>query len=172
MSNLKRIIIHWDAGTGNVTEHAKECYHFLVDKKAEVFKGTHTPEDNTSCKDGVYAAHTGGGNTGSIGVSLLGMYGFTQKEKKTNYPINRIQFERGMLLVAQLCKKYCIPITENTVLTHYEFGRKHPDTTSRGKIDIIHLPFNPNLCPSEVGSYIRRKVSWYYHHLRDYKNLI
>lgn len=173
MSNsLKRVIIHWDGGTGIVTEHAKQCYHYMVDKKCNVIKGVCTPEDNISCKDGKYAPHTGGGNTGSIGVSILGMFGFTQREKKTPYPFSKNQFEKFMLLIAQVCKKYQIPITENTVLTHYEFGRKHPDTTSRGKVDIVYLPFKPELCPSEVCSYIRRKVAWYSQHLKDYENLI
>ena len=58
-----------------------------------------------------------------------------------------------------------IPITPDTVLTHYEFGIKHPKTTSAGKIDITFLPHQANLDKLQIGDFIRNKVLWYYNRL-------
>ena len=63
--------------------------------------------------------------------------------------------------VAQLALKYNIPITSQAVMTHYEFGLKHPKTTSAGKIDIVYLPPYPTVAKSQVGDFIRNKVHWY-----------
>lgn len=63
---MKRIIIHWTAGTYFPTNYEKEHYHFLVDAKGEIHYGVFKPEANEICKAGKYAAHTGGGNTGCM----------------------------------------------------------------------------------------------------------
>lgn len=161
---MKRIIIHWTAGTYNPNPHEKECYHFLVNSLGEKIDGKYKPEDNNDCTDKIYAAHTGGGNTGSIGVSMCGMANFNMKDKKTAYPLTKKQCEATFKLVADLCKKYKIQITPTTVLTHYEFGQTHRNTSSYGKIDIIYLPPYPNVKISDVGNFIRQKVKWYYTH--------
>lgn len=161
MSELKRIIIHWTAGAYNVTTEELGHYHYIVDKDGKTHKGLLKPEDNINTADGTYAAHTGGGNTGSIGVSMDAMRGFSNKSNIGDCPITLKQFEATMKLVAELCRKYHIPITADTVLTHYEFGKSHTNTTSYGKIDIIYLPPYPLVAPNEVGNFIREKVRWY-----------
>ena len=45
----------------------------LVDKNGSVKSGKYTPEDNLNCKDGKYAKHCGGGNTGRIGIAVCCM---------------------------------------------------------------------------------------------------
>lgn len=169
---MKRLILHWDGGTGIVNDTARSHYHYMVDTNAKLHKGKYKVTDNENCTDGVYAQHTGGGNTGSIGVCMLGMYGFTEKEKKTNFPLTKAQFEKTCLLCAELCKMYNIKVTPRTVMTHYEFGLLNPSTSSRGKIDIIHLPFIETMETKEIGNFIRSKIRWYYNHLNQYKNLI
>lgn len=158
---MKRIIIHWSAGVYYPTEFEKEHYHFLVDKDGNVHNGKFKPEDNEFCKVGKYAAHTGGGNTGSIGVALCAMAGFKNKNSVGNYPILKKQFESAMEFCAKLCRKYKIDVTPQTVMTHYEFGVKNPKTTSAGKIDIIYLPPYPWVAQVEIGSFIRSKIKWY-----------
>ena len=69
-------------------------------------------------------------------------------------------------LSAELCRKYGIKITPDTVLTHYEFGNVYPKTSSKGKIDITILPSYLSIKPSEVGNFIRKKVKWYYERLK------
>ena len=73
-----------------------------------------------------------------------------------------IKLANGHKLVAELCKKYDIKITKETVMTHYEFGKKNPKTSSAGKIDIVYLPPYPNIKQNDIGDFIRNKVKWYY----------
>ena len=158
---MKRIIIHWTAGTYYPTEFEKNHYHFLVDKNGKIHNGKFKPEDNEICKIGSYAAHTGGGNTGSIGIAICGMLGFKNSKIVGSYPILKKQFESAMKLCAELAQKYKIQITPQTVLTHYEYGLKNPKTTSAGKIDIIYLPPYSWVGREDVGSFIRTKIKWY-----------
>lgn len=164
MSNhgLKRIIIHWTAGTGKANATDKAAYHFLVESDGKIITGKMKPEDNANCNDGKYAAHCGGGNTGSIGISMCGMHGFKANQPKTtNYPLTQIQCEACWSKVAQLCKNYGFSVTKDTVMTHYEFGKSHPNTSSARKIDITYLHIKPELKSDQIGDYIRGKVKWY-----------
>ena len=113
--------------------------HFLFDKSGKEYKGKYKPEDNLNCTDGIYAKHCGGGNTGCIGVSCCGMYGFDLQNKKTKYPLTQKQVEAMCAKVAKLCSTYGIPVTNKIVFTHYEFGQAHPNTTSATKIDFTYL---------------------------------
>lgn len=156
---MNKITIHWTAGTYQPNTTDLEHYHFLIDGEGKKHNGKYKPEDNENCNDGKYAAHTGGGNTGAIGVSMCAMAGFKPAASCGNYPITPVQLEACFKLCAELCKKYNIPV-EN-VWTHYEFGINHPDTTSHGKIDIIYLPPYPLVKRNEVGGFIRSKIRWY-----------
>lgn len=156
---MKKIIIHWSAGTYMPNATDKEHYHFLIDDKGVVTVGRYKPEDNENCSDGRYAQHTGGGNTGSIGVALCSMLGFVSCTNAGKYPITKLQLESCFKLCAELCKKYKIPV--ESVLTHYEFGKANPKTSSSGKIDIVYLPPYPHVLQGDVGTFIRSKIKWY-----------
>ena len=161
LMNMKKIIIHWSAGTYYPTLHEKQCYHYLIDKNGKIYSGIYKPENNLNCHDGIYAAHTGGGNSGSIGVAMCAMADFKNENNCGNYPITLTQFEACMKLCAQLCDKYSIEINPTNIMTHYEFGQKNPKTSSFGKIDIIYLPPYPWVPKNDVGSFIRSKIRWY-----------
>ena len=158
---MKRIIIHWTAGSYYPTEFEKSHYHFLVDGNGKIYSGKFKPQDNEICRVGKYAAHTGGGNTGSIGVAMCAMTGFVNAKNIGKYPIKKLQFESCMKLCAELAKKYNITVSPKTVLTHYEFGLQNPKTTSAGKIDIIYIPPYSWVAKEEVGSFVRTKIKWY-----------
>lgn len=158
---MKRIIIHWTGGTYAPNSSDLLHYHFVVGGSGKVHNGKFTPKDNENCNDGRYAQHCGGGNTGSIGISMACMFGFKDNKNIGNYPMTKIQFETCMKKVAQLSKEYNIPIKEDSILTHYEFGQTHPKTTSYGKIDIIFLPPYPHVLKKDVGNFIRNKIQWY-----------
>jgi N-acetylmuramoyl-L-alanine amidase CwlA len=158
---MKRIILHWTAGRYYPSEFEKQYYHYLIDVEGRVYEGVYKPEDNEDCTDGKYAAHTGGGNTGSIGVSMCGMYGYRSNSAIGNFPIQAKQFEACMKFVATLCKKYNIEVSPQTVLTHYEFGQANPKSSSYGKIDITYIPSYAWVSKKDVGSFIRSKVRWY-----------
>ena len=93
------------------------------------------------------------------------MAGFQNKNNTGKYPICPEQFEAAMKFCADLADKYDIEITPNTVMTHYEFGLKHPRTSSAGKIDIIYLPPYPWVAQADVGAFIRSKIKWYFNQL-------
>ena len=160
---MNRIILHCTAGTNQPCSTDYEHYHYLINKDGVIIKGKFAPEDNLNCNDGKYAQHCGGGNTGSIGISMCGMYVPKNTDiKDTKFPLTKIQCEAAFKLIAELCKKYNIKITPQTVLTHYEFGQAHPKTSSYGKIDIIYLHAYPDITKNEMGNFIRSKVRWYF----------
>ena len=161
---MKRIIIHWTAGSYSPNATDLQHYHYLVDSVGVVHYGKYKPEDNENCADGRYAQHTGGGNTGSIGVSMCGMCGFRSSANLGKYPLTKKQCESTFKLCAELCKKYNIPVTKNNVMTHYEFGKANPKTSSAGKIDIIYLPPYPEQTADKIGDFIRNKIRWYMAH--------
>lgn len=158
---MKKIIIHWTAGAYTPNSTDLKHYHYLIDKNGRTNYGIYKPEDNENCNDGKYAAHTGGGNTGAIGIALCGMYGFTSVSKIGSYPVTKIQCEALFSFVAKLAKKYGIKIDSDHIMTHYEFGLKNPKTTSAGKIDIVYLPPYPQIKKQDIGDFIRNKVEWY-----------
>lgn len=167
MTSLNKICLHWTAGNNAPCETDLNAYHYCVDSEGKIYKGKYAPEDNLNCKDGKYAAHCGGGNTGCIGISLCGMRGFNYQTKQTDRPITQKQIESFCCLAAYLSVKYGILISENTVFTHYEFDRKQKKP--QGKIDIIYISYLPNLQIIRVGGYLRNKISWYRTKIKDGK---
>lgn len=160
---LKRIIFHWTAGvyTPNATD--LEHYHYVIDDKGVVHAGTFKPENNLICYGGRYAAHTGGGNTGSIGIAFCGMCGFVDRHNVGKFPLIQKQIEAGFKLGAELAKKYKLNLDEPMAIqTHYGFGKRNPKTSSAGKIDIIYLPPYPDVKSDDVEDFIRKKVKWYF----------
>jgi N-acetyl-anhydromuramyl-L-alanine amidase AmpD len=156
---MNTIILHWTAGQNIPNDTERQHYHFLVDSAGKVHKGNLKPEDNENCQDGKYAAHCGGGNTGSIGVALCGMRGYESPQKLGKYPLTKKQCESAFKLCAELCKKYNIPTTK--VITHKDFGLTHPKTSSYGKIDICWLPY-PKEFNTSILEFIQAKINWYY----------
>ena len=161
MAKLTKIVLHWSGGTYHPNQTDLQHYHYLIDKNGKIYEGKYKPEDNENCTDGKYAAHTGGCNTGAIGVSFCGMYNYIDRNRIGNYPLTATQIEAGFKLCAELCKKYNIPITEKNVFTHYEFGKLNPKTSSYGKIDITYLPSYSWVGKNDVGAFIRSKIKWY-----------
>lgn len=155
MASLKMITIHYTGGTYTPNQTDLNAYHYLIDGEGKVHQGKYKPEDNLNCKDGVYARHCGGGNTGNIGIAICAMW------NAKDYPIKRIQIEAACKLCAELCLRYGIRISDRSVLTHAEFGKAHPNTSSYGKIDIQSLPCVAVYGVEEVGKWMRRTTMWY-----------
>lgn len=162
MAGLQCITIHWSAGTYKHGDLEHLHYHETVDGLGVLRKGKFKPEANIApLFKGKYAAHCGGGNSNNIGFSLLGMAGYSGPSKLGKWPLTQIQCERAFKRIAELTIEHDIPIDADHVFTHYEFGRRHPGTSSAGKIDIVHLPPWPKVKRDEVGDFIRSKVLWY-----------
>lgn len=155
MGSIKGIIIHWTGGLYKPNTTDLEHYHYLINGDGKVIKGKHSVQDNLNCKDGNYAQHCGGGNTGRIGVALCGMW-----NEKT-VPIKRIQLEAICKLVATLSQTYGLSVSNRNIMTHAEFGKANPHTSSYGKRDIDKLPCVAVYGIEQCGDWIRNKVAWY-----------
>ncbi|MGG5890094.1 peptidoglycan recognition protein family protein [Falsiroseomonas sp. HC035] len=155
---MKRVICHWTAGQHKASALDHEHYHILIEADGRLVRGTHSIEDNVSTKDKVYAAHTLGCNTGSIGVAACCMAEAHEKPfKGGRSPMLRKQWDTMAAVVAELCRFYRIPVSPTTVLGHGEveiqLGIKQ-----RGKWDPMMLPWNPDLSKTEVGNAFRALV--------------
>lgn len=158
---MKRIHWHWTAGGHAWNALAAEHYHFGIDGAAQVHEGDHTPEDNISTADNDYAAHTYRANTGAIGVAVCAMAGASEVGGRINWgsaPMLDQQINGLIRLTAELCDRYGIPVTRETVLSHAEV-EPTLGIAQRGKWDIRCLPGDYSLRPAvEVGDVLRDRV--------------
>ncbi len=157
---MKRIIFHWTAGTYKFDALDKKSYHFTVDGDGVVHAGNYTPEANENIGDGQYAKHTRGINQGSIGISLAAMGGATEKPLNFGkWPIKKIQWDALVALAAKLAKKYKIPVTSKTILSHAEV-QKTLGKPQLGKWDVSYLPFDKSVVgATAVGNLFRAQVA-------------
>jgi lipocalin len=157
---LNKIICHWTAGSYNVNEQDKEHYHFIIDGTGKVITGDYPPEANISTSDADgYAAHTRGCNTGAIGVSIAAMAGAVENPFDAGkYPVLQLQWGAMVKLVADLAKKYNIPVSTRTILTHAEVEGTL-GIQQAGKWDITRLPFEPaTIGAKAIGDKLRKEV--------------
>lgn len=136
---LRRVIIHWTAGSHKASQSDKEHYHYIVEGTGAVVAGNLPPEANGDTAS-QYVPHTRNLNTGSIGVAVAAMLGAQERPFSAGaYPITDKQLEALARLVWTLCEKYKIPITRTTVLTHAEV-QPTLGVAQSGKWDITWLP--------------------------------
>ena len=155
---MKRIIIHWTAGTNKASALDKNHYHFIVEGDGNIVSGVYKPEDNLSTQT-PYAAHTRMTNTGSIGVAFAAMHGAKERPFYAGkYPITEKQVKAVTGLLVDLCEQYNIPVTPQAVLTHAEvqgtLGIKQ-----NGKWDVTWLPGMDQAGNAQaVGNLLRQKI--------------
>jgi hypothetical protein len=156
---LARIIWHWTAGTNAVSALDRLHYHFIIAGDGAVTAGNLPPEANLSARDGEYAAHTLEANTESIGVAMAGMHGAREAPFDAGgFPITDVQVTALVGLLATLCRRYSIPVTPQTVLSHAEV-QPTLGIAQRGKWDTAWLPgmTRPGN-PVAIGNTIRGRV--------------
>lgn len=140
---MNRIILHWTAGSYDASAVDKEHYHILVEGDGSLVRGDHPIDDNVNTKDGIYAAHTLGTNTGSIGVSACSMAGAVEKPfNPGSFPMKKSQWLKMAAVAAELAKFYNIAVTRKTILGHGEV-QKELDIKQKGKWDPVVLPWDP-----------------------------
>jgi hypothetical protein len=155
---MARVITHWTAGGYHASETDREHYHLLIEGDGRPVRGDHTIRDNLSTADGDYAAHTSRLNTASIGVTVCCMGGAMQAPfRPGSSPMRRDQYEAMAVAVADLCRRYAIPVTPQTVLGHGEV-QALLSVPQRGKWDPMLLPWAPGLSIREVGDAFRQQV--------------
>lgn len=156
---MKRIIMHWTAGTHTPNAVDKRSYHLIVAGDGSVVQGDFRPESNRKIVDGQYAAHTRGLNTGSIGISMAAMEGAKERPFTSgSYPITPIQLAAFTMLVAEMALTYKIPVTRRTILSHAEV-EPTLGVWQRNKWDIMWLPgMDATATPLVVGDSLRRLI--------------
>lgn len=156
--SMKRIICHWTAGGHRASQLDKAHYHILVEKDGKLIRGTHSIADNVSTSDGVYAAHTLGINTGSIGIAVCAMANAVENPFVPGpTPMLEIQWRTLAQVASELCRAYEIPVTPRTVLGHGEV-QANLGITQKGKWDPLVLPWDPAMGRTQVGNFFRSVV--------------
>lgn len=156
--SMKRIISHWTAGQHRASGDDRKHYHILVESDGTLIRGVHSIADNVTTADQVYAAHTLGFNTGSIGISACCMAGAVESPFQGGVcPMTKEQWETLAQVAAELCQFYRIPVTPTTVLGHGEV-EVNCGKPQKGKWDPLILPWNPGLSRTEVGTMFRAMV--------------
>lgn len=160
---IDRIILHWTA-TNKLTPGALTRYHYSIDNSEhnKIYQGAYSIADNArQINDNQYAAHVFNGNSHSIGIALIGMKGASSDGSDVgNQPITEKQLDQACKLIARIIEKYNLPLNEETITTHYEFGVKRNDK-NKEKADIRYLPWDKSIKADETGAYIRTKVRQY-----------
>lgn len=161
-NKMKRVILHWTAGSYTASALDQEHYHFLIDGRPKLVRGLHSVIRNEFIgkkSQDEYAAHTKGTNTGSIGISLCGSAGAVEYPFNAGkFPIKEAQWQLAAEVTATLCRRYSIPVTPKTVLSHAEV-QSTLGIRQNGKWDIAKLTFGKGLVTAEAcGDDFRRRV--------------
>lgn len=162
-ANAERIILHWTGGRDVASSDDRQHYHIIINQDGRIVFGLNRIDSNDNTADGHYAAHTRMCNSHCIGVALSGMYGATDKSFG-EWPIKHAQYEIGCRVIAELCVRYRIDITRETVLNHGEV-QENLGILQYGKWDVMVLPWNQSWNYQQVSSHFRERVSYYWREL-------
>jgi hypothetical protein len=144
-AQMSRVIVHWTAGTNKASALDRQQYHILIEGDGKLVRGVPTIDLNQAPAKKGYAAHTLNCNSGSIGVSLCGMAGAIENPFSAGgHPLTMQQWAVLPQVLAALCRRYSIPVTPSTVLSHAEV-QATLGIAQRGKWDISRLPFDPSV---------------------------
>lgn len=159
-ARMDRVIVHWTAGAHKASALDKSHYHVLIEGDGTLVRGTPSIALNEAPAKKGYAAHTLNCNSGSIGVSMCCMAGAVERPFKAgSAPMTREQWDKMILVVADLCRRYGIPVTSRTVLSHAEV-QPNLGIAQRGKWDIARIAFLPDVVGAKAcGDLMRRSVA-------------
>jgi N-acetyl-anhydromuramyl-L-alanine amidase AmpD len=158
-ARIERIIFHWTAGNHRASSTDREHYHILIEADGKLIRGVPSISGNGIGGSGLRASHTLNSNTGSIGVSLCCMAGAIESPfKPGKAPMTAIQWHTLADVLAELCRRYDIPVTPKTVLSHAEV-QANLGVRQRNKWDVSRLAFDPSLVGAKAcGDAMRAMV--------------
>ncbi len=163
-AKMQRVIVHWTAGTHTASEIDRGHYHVLIEGSGNPVRGKASIKLNEAPAKAGYAAHTLNCNSASIGVSMCCMGGAIESPFSAGkYPMTRDQWDAMTSAVADLCRRYSIPVTDKTVLSHAEV-QNNLGIQQRGKWDFTRLAFEPSVvgakaCGDKMRAEVRAKLS-------------
>jgi hypothetical protein len=153
-----KITLHWTGGTHEPNHIDMRSYHLLVTGAGRTILGDHAPEDNGNVRDGKYARHAGGFNTGNIGVALCGMAGAKESpfEPGPN-AINPTQVHAAAKEIAALCETYSIDT--DAVYLHSEIRPRFQRGIYKWDVNFMPTLYGDSLAePIEAGDHFRGLV--------------
>jgi hypothetical protein len=121
-AKVNRAIVHWAAGAHRASGLDRSHDHMLIEGDGELVRGIPSIDlnDARGVKPG-HAAHTLNCLTGSIGVSLCCMTCAVERPFKAgSAPMTRKQCDALPAVLADLCRRYSMPVTPRTFLSHVE----------------------------------------------------
>ena len=162
-AKMKRIHVHWTAGRHTANSTDKKSYHILIEGNGKLVRGDPSIKLNENPVRGSgYAAHTLNANRGAIGVSMCCMGGREVRENPFvagPFPMTRGQWDKMIEVVAALARRYSVPVTSKTILTHAEV-EPNLGITQRNKWDITSLAFDSSISGAKaVGDRLRQQVA-------------
>ena len=159
VSEPRRVILHWTAGTGRATELERRHYHYLTQQDGTTVSGVDIGWNLRSIPRGAprseYAAHTRGMNSWSVGWALCGMMGAKPGGPYGPHPITAKQVDAALDEVAAFMRAWRLPPGRGTLFTHAEAESIHGHPQP-GKWDITELPWDRSV--KDVGEWIRGEV--------------
>jgi hypothetical protein len=161
-AQMTRIVFHWTAGGNKASLLDRKHYHLLVehvDGVARLVRGVPSIVLNDAPLKKGYAAHTLNLNGDAIGTTMCGMAGAQESPFKAgSAPIIKAQWDLLVDAHVDLCRRYSIPVTPKTLLSHAEV-QATLGVRQRGKWDIAVLPFDPSFnTAKKVGDRMRAEV--------------
>ena len=154
---MKRVIVHWTAGAHRASDLDRAHYHLLIEADGRIVKGACSIDCNAARVE-PRASHTRNCNTGSIGVAVCAMAGARERPFTAGpFAMTQRQWSVMAEVVTELCRRYSIPVTTQTVLAHGEVER-HLGIPQRQKWDPMVLPWAPALPKAEVMEGFRAQV--------------
>jgi hypothetical protein len=137
---MKRVIVHWAGGTHRASALDLEHYHILIEADGKLVRGAHGIDANAQTIR-PRARHTLKCNTHSIGVAVCCMSGAEEAPFIPGpFPMNEGQWAALAEVTAELCERYGIPVTSQTVLAHGEV-QANLHIKQNGKWDPLVLPW-------------------------------
>ena len=158
-SGLHRIHWHWTAGAYGEIMLELDHYNILIDQNGAEVAGTYPPQAQANYSVGLAASHSRNANTGAIGLALDCMAGAQEWPFSAGkYPMTRAQVEALATVTARMCKRYDIPVSRWSTLSHAEI-QPTLGILQKQKWDITWLPgmTRPG-DPIEVGDRLRDMV--------------
>lgn len=159
-ARMSRIHVHWTAGPHKANSVDRRAYHILVEGDGTLVRGDRSIKANERGSGMARASHTKNANTGAIGVSMCCMHRATERPFSAGgHPLTEAQWLRMIEVVADLARRYRIPVTPSTVLTHAEV-QPNLNIRQNNKWDITRLAFDEGLSgPREIGDRLRAEVA-------------
>ncbi|MCJ8139335.1 peptidoglycan recognition protein family protein [Falsirhodobacter halotolerans] len=158
---MKRVHWHWTAGAPGMIQIEADSYHEIIQPDGTVQRGQFPVEANIPpLRPGQYAAHTLNANSHAIGIACDAMAGAQERPLDWgSNPLTEAQVEAMLDRTAYYCRRYGIPVSRQTTLSHAEV-QANLGIAQRNKWDFMVLPGMTRVDdPVVVGDELRRRLT-------------